>query len=149
MTYVDNDGQQTHSDADADQVFRRLTEIRSALDSMPDEITDERLALETERARLRRRRDALAGGKDTHRSVESLYAELGERRRFMLKLHDLKIHNTGLTDGAWRKYGNRARTRASFEELNESIENAVEAENVRGRITEILKELRRRGVPTE
>jgi len=146
---VEHDPSQTHADADADRVFSRLTEIRAALDSMSDQVTDERLALETERARLRRRRDDLAGGKDSRRSADSLQAELGERRRCMSDLFDLKIHDTGLTDGAWRKYGTRARSRASFDDLNESIEEAVGAEDVRTRITEILDELRRRGVPTE
>lgn len=141
---MEHDPSQASAEADIDHVFRRLTEIRAALDSMPEDVTDERLALETERARLRRRRDALAGGKDSQRSVESLYAELDERRRFMSNLFDLKIHDTGLTDGAWRKYGTRATTRASFDDINESIDDAAAAEDVRSRISEILEELSRR-----
>jgi len=146
---VENEPSQTSAAPDIDSIFRRLTEIRAALDSMTDEVNDERLTLETERARLRRQCDVLSGGKDSRRPVDSLRAELGERRLYLARLHELKIRNTGLSDGAWSKYGTRARSRASFVELNESIDNAAAAEEVRNRISEILEELRRRGESTE
>jgi len=149
LTVVEHDPFQTDAEVDIDVAFRRLTEIRAELDTMSDEITDHRLALESERSRLKRRTKAIFGGKDHNRSVDSLYAELGERRRSMMELHELKIRNTGLSDGAWSRFGTRAVTRASFEEVNESIEEATSADQVRARISEILAELRRRGVPTE
>jgi len=146
---VENNPSQASAAPNIDLIFRRLTEIRAALGSMTDAVTDERLALETERARLRRQCDVLSGGKDSRRTVDSLRAELDERRLYMAKLHELKIRNTGLSDGAWSKFGTRARSRASFAELNESIDDAAAAEEVRNRISEIREELRRRGAPTE
>lgn len=135
-------------ETDIDAIFRRLSEIFQRLDALGVADQSERARLEAERSRLRRRAEALAGGKLSHRSLESLNAEVAAHRERLYDLKELKIRDTGLTDSFGTAIGTRATTNASIAAVNAEMMTAGKFDEIGERIDEIVEELLRRGAPT-
>ncbi len=131
--------------SDIDGIFRRLTEISAALASVVELDSPDRRMLEAERATLRRRAVSLAGGKDSHRSIDVLRAELAAQRERLITLHDKRIPNVGRSVSVVAAVGLKSRSKASIDAVNEAIMGAGSADEIRARITEIVVELKRRG----
>jgi len=131
-----------------DSIFRRLAEIFNELGGLSEADSSERQALEAERARLRRRAEKLAGSKLSHRSLESLQAEVAAHRERLYDLKELKIRDVGLTDSIGTAIGTRATTKASIASVNAEMMTAGDLDGIGERIDEIVEELLRRGEPT-
>ncbi len=131
--------------SDIDGIFRRLTEISAALAALGDGDSPDRRMLEAERSALRRRGKSLAGGKDSHRSIVALRAELAAQRERLVDLHDRRIYNVGRSVSMVSAIGLKSRSKASIDAVNEAIMGAGSADEIRERIAEIVVELKRRG----
>ncbi len=105
--------------------------------------------LEAERTSLRRRSKAMAGGKDSHRSLHDLRSELAAQRTRLGDLHDLTIRKSGRYASIGDIGGSRSMTGSSIEAVNEAIMAAGDADEIRDRIAEIVAEMRRRGQPVD
>ncbi len=131
--------------SDIDGIFRRLAEVSSELATMADDGSLERRMLEAERTALRRRGKALAGGKDSHRSLHDLRSELAAHRTRLSDLQEQTIRKSGRYASLGDIGGSRSMAGSSIEAVNDAILKAGDADEIRDRVAEIREELRRRG----
>lgn len=133
--------------SDIDAILRELGEIDQKLEDLPADAFDERITLRSRHEELRQEAAQLAAAAADDRPTSEIQAELGALRHQLQQIEDGKI-DVVVQSGGGSAAGPGAEGLGAIG-LNQQIEAAQGADEIRGRIEHLRRLLEQRGVDSD
>jgi DNA repair exonuclease SbcCD ATPase subunit len=130
--------------SDIDAIFHEITDIDQKLAELPDDAYDERARLQERHEELRRQAAELAAASDADRPTGDIEAELASLRQQLDAIEGERIDMVQQSGGGDAS-GPGAEGLGGVS-LNQQIESAQGADQIKARIAQLKKQLSERGV---